>query len=345
MIHEKTNRKRILVVDDEEAIGRLIERILKRTGHECSVVLSAEEARDVLKEESFDLILCDIHLPGESGVSLIEHVISIYPDTAVIMVTAEDDPDTVEKALEIGAYGYIVKPFQASELIINVASALRRRKLEVESRNYRDDLERIVADRTAKLEQTLDGVIRVVGQSVETRDLYTAGHQRRVADLACAIAEEMGGISTHQIKGIRMAGMIHDLGKLSVPAEILSKPARLNDLEFAIVKGHSKVGHDILEGIEFPWPIAETVYQHHERLNGSGYPRCLEGDEIILEARIIAVADVMEAMATHRPYRPSLGIEVALEEIVKNKGIFYDDAVADACLRLFEQNGYQFPSP
>lgn len=340
-MNEETSRKRILVVDDEEPVGRLLARILKKVHRECCLVLSAEEARRILKEEIFDLILCDICLPGESGISLVEHVISHHPDTAVIMVSAEDDPETVEKALEIGAYGYIVKPFQRSEIIINVASALRRQRLEVKSRNYREDLERMVADRTAKLEQTLDGVIQVVSLSVETRDLYTAGHQRRVAELACAIAEKMG-VAVHQVKGIRMAGMIHDLGKLSVPAEILSKPGRLSEMEFAMIKGHPKVGHDILEGIEFPWPIAETVYQHHERLDGSGYPRGLKGEEIILEARILAVADVVEAMASHRPYRPSLGIEAALEEISRRRGVCYDAAAVDACTKLFREEGFKF---
>jgi len=337
---EETSRNRILVVDDEEPVGRLLARILKKVHRECCLVLSAEEARRILKEEIFDLILCDIRLPGESGISLVEHVISHYPDTAVIMVSGEDDPETVENALEIGAYGYIVKPFHRSEVIFNVSSALRRQSLEVKSRNYREGLERMVADRTAKLEQTLDGVIQVLSLSVETKDPYTAGHQRRVAELACAIAEEME-VAVHQVKGIRMAGMIHDLGKLSVPSEILIKPDRLNEMEFALIKGHPRVGYDILKGIEFPWPIAETVYQHHERLDGSGYPRGLKAEEIILEARILAVADVVEAMASHRPYRPALGIDAALDEIEKNRGILYDDVFANACLRLFREKGFQ----
>ena len=138
-----------------------------------------------------------------------------------------------------------------------------------------------------------------------------------------------------------MAGFIHDIGKLSIPAEILSKPTKLTDLEFSLIKEHSRSGYEMLKDVEFPWPLAQIVYQHHERMNGSGYPRNLKGDEIIIEARIMAVADVVEAMASHRPYRPALGIDAALAEIKKNKGIFYDDAVADACLRLFREKGYQ----
>ena len=176
--------------------------------------------------------------------------------------------------------------------------------------------------------------------AVEMRDPYTAGHQVRVADLARAIATEMG-LDQNKIDGIRMAGSIHDIGKLSIPAEILSKPTKLTDIEFSLIKEHSRSGYEMLKDVESPWPLAEIVYQHHERMNGSGYPRNLKGDEILIEARIMAVADVVEAMASHRPYRPALGIEAALEEIEKNKGILYDNTVADACLRLFREKGYQ----
>jgi len=181
--------------------------------------------------------------------------------------------------------------------------------------------------------------IQVMVSAIEMRDPYTSGHQIRSADLARAIATEMG-LSKEQIDGIRLAGSIHDIGKLSVPAEILSKPAKLTDLEFSLVKEHSLIGYEMLKGVESSWPLAQIVYQHHERMNGSGYPRNLKGDEIIIEARIMAVADVVESMASHRPYRPSLGIEAALEEIEKNKGILYDDTVADVCLRLFREKDY-----
>ena len=157
--------------------------------------------------------------------------------------------------------------------------------------------------------------------AVEMRDPYTAGHQLRVSNLACAIANEMG-LSHDKIEGLRMAGFIHDIGKLSIPAEILSKPTKLTDFEFSLIKEHPRSGYEMLKDVESPWPLAQIVYQHHERINGSGYPRKLKGDEILIDARIMAVADVVEAMASHRPYRPALGIEAALEEIEKNKGFF-----------------------
>ena len=191
-----------------------------------------------------------------------------------------------------------------------------------------------------RLKQAFGSIVGVMVSAVEMRDPYTAGHQLRVSNLACAIASEMG-LPNDKIEGLRMAGLIHDIGKLSIPAEILSKPTKLTDIEFSLIKEHSKNGYEMLKNVESPWPLAQIVYQHHERMNGSGYPRNLKGDEILMEARIITVADVVEAMASHRPYRPTLGIEATLEEIEKNKGILYDNDVADACLRLFREKGYQ----
>jgi PAS domain S-box-containing protein/putative nucleotidyltransferase with HDIG domain len=191
------------------------------------------------------------------------------------------------------------------------------------------------------LRNALDGVVKVLSVTTEKRDPYTAGHQRRVADLAWAIGKEMG-LGAERVEGMRIAGTIHDIGKMSIPAEILSKPARLTDIENMLIQSHAQVGHDILHGIDFSWPIAEMVLQHHERMNGSGYPLRLKGEDILLEARILAVSDVVEAMASHRPYRPALGIEAALEEIDENKGVLYDSDVAAACLKLFREKGFIF---
>jgi PAS domain S-box-containing protein len=199
-----------------------------------------------------------------------------------------------------------------------------------------------------RLKETLENLRKALGTTlqvmisvVETRDPYTAGHQIRVADLARTIATEMG-LSKEKIENIRIASSIHDIGKLFIPAEILSKPAKLSEMEFALIKEHTYKGYEILLKAKVPWPLAETVYQHHERMDGSGYPRNLKGEEIIIEARVLAVADVVEAMASHRPCRPALGVEAALEEIEKNKETLYDATVVDACLKVFRENGYQF---
>ena len=195
----------------------------------------------------------------------------------------------------------------------------------------------------ASLRKALDGIIQAAALTVEKRDPYTAGHQRRVADLARAIASKMG-LTKIEINGIRIAGSIHDLGKICVPADILSKPGRLTEHEFGIIKAHPEVGYDILKNIDFPWPIAQTILQHHERLDGSGYPAGLKGEQIIMEARIVAVSDVVEAMSSHRPYRPALGIDMALNEIKKGSETIFDPNAVDACITLFKTDHFQFRS-
>jgi PAS domain S-box-containing protein/putative nucleotidyltransferase with HDIG domain len=192
-----------------------------------------------------------------------------------------------------------------------------------------------------KLQKTLKGIVAALAIAVEMRDPYTAGHQQRVVRLACAIAREMG-LAEEQIEGLSVAGVLHDIGKINVPAEILSKPGKLSKIEYEIIKSHAEVSFAILRGIEFPWPVAVAIVQHHERMDGSGYPFGLSGPDIILEARILAVADVVEAMASHRPYRPSLGIEKALGEISRNRGILYDPEAVDVCVRLFTEKGFTF---
>ncbi|MEO5360755.1 MAG: PAS domain S-box protein [Nitrospirota bacterium] len=197
----------------------------------------------------------------------------------------------------------------------------------------RKQTEECLAKSFDNLRKAVGGIINTLTMAVEVKDPYTAGHQKRVADIARKIATEMG-LSKEQIEGVRMAGSIHDLGKIWVPSEILSKPGRLHDSEFTLIKNHSNVGFDILKTIDFLWPIDQMVLQHHERLDGSGYPQGLKGDNILIEARIICVADIVEAMSSHRPYRASLGMDIAMNEIVSNKGILYDPDVVDACLNI-----------
>lgn len=191
-----------------------------------------------------------------------------------------------------------------------------------------------------KLRKALEGAVEAIAMVVEVKDPYTAGHQRRVAHLAQAIAREMG-LDDEHCEGLRVAAMIHDIGKVSVPSEILTKPTKLTPAEFSLIKVHPQTSYDILKEIEFPWPITRIVYQHHERMDGEGYPNGLKGEEIILEARILAIADTIEAIASDRPYRPALGVDVALEEIVRGRGTAYDPDAADACLKLFREKGYR----
>ena len=190
---------------------------------------------------------------------------------------------------------------------------------------------------------SLEQTIQVIAETVDQRDPYTAGHQRRVADLSTRIAQKMG-LAEERIQGLGLAATIHDLGKMGVPAEILTKPGKLTPTQISLIREHVQMGYDIIRNVKFPWPIADIVRQHHERLDGSGYPQGLKGEEILLEARILAVADVTEAMASHRPYRESLGTDAALEEIVRRRGKYFDADVVEACLSLFREDGYVFPS-
>ena len=203
----------------------------------------------------------------------------------------------------------------------------------------RDITERKKAEE--RLKKTMDATIDTMSRIIEAKDPYTAGHQHRVCQLAIRIAQELN-LSKDKIEGIKIASLIHDIGKVALPAEILSKPTKLTDIEFSLIKGHSQIGYDILKSIDFSYPVAQIVLQHHERLNGSGYPNNLKGNEIIMEAKIIGVADVVEAMSSHRPYRPALGMDKALEEIIQNRGTLYDPEVVDACLKLFKEKEFKF---
>jgi HD-GYP domain-containing protein (c-di-GMP phosphodiesterase class II)/CheY-like chemotaxis protein len=221
------------------------------------------------------------------------------------------------------------------ELADDMAYGITAQRTRTEHKRMDDNLKRTLE----RLRKTFELTVAALASALETRDLYTAGHQRRVSHLACAIAQEMN-LTPEQIEAIRLSSLIHDIGKIHIPAEILAKPAALSEIEMSLVKTHPRAGYDILKDIEFPWPIAQIVLQHHERIDGSGYPLGLRGEDVMLEARILGIADVVEAMSSHRPYRPAIGLGVALEEINQKRGILYDQDVVDACLNLFYRKGF-----
>jgi PAS domain S-box-containing protein len=262
----------------------------------------------------------------------------------VLLITKDGDKVPVEDS----AAPMINEKGELTGAVMVFRDITERKEAEAAIKIAFDSLEERVREQTAELRMSFDklgrameGTIQALATMVEARDRYTAGHQVRVADLACEIAQKMG-FPESRIPIIRIAGLIHDVGKVCVPTEILNKPAPLSPIEFEIVKQHPKAAYDVLEKIEFPWPIADIVLQHHERIDGSGYPSGLRGDQIHLEARILGVADVVEAMSSHRPYRAALGTEKALEEISKGNGTLFDSAVVDACLHVFHQGGFKF---
>jgi len=344
----------VLVVDDEKSIRITLSEILRRDGFDVESAENADEALKRLSGNGVDVVVSDIILPRMTGVDLLKAIRKAAPEVQVIMMTGEPTVETASEALRAGACDYLMKPVTKEAVLRSVRHAAEikalndeRRRLAEENRQYQVNLERMVEERTAelratneRLQETIDGTVKIIASTVETRDPYTAGHQRRVAEIAQAAAREIG-LPEDRVHGIFMAGLIHDVGKVSVPAEILSKPTRLTENEFSLIKQHAEIGYNILKDIVFPWPLAEIVLQHHERLDGSGYPGGLKDGKVLLESRIIAVADVVEAMASHRPYRPALGLDKALDEITRNAGRLYDEDTVAACVRLFREKGFR----
>jgi putative two-component system response regulator len=345
-----TTEEEILIVDDDPTVVTLLKEILSAEGYRMRFANSGESALDLIATKSPQLILLDIGLPGMNGfeVCLRLKAQEETHNIPIIFISGLISLEDKVKGFRFGGVDYISKPFHPEELLARVRTHLEMSRL-------RTNLETLVVARTTqlsklteelkqsleKLNKSMGGIIQAIALTVETRDPYTAGHQRRVAELSFTIAQEIG-FPAEKVKGLRMAAMIHDLGKINVPAEVLNKPTTLTDLEFGLIKVHPSVGYTILKDIEFPWPVARMVLEHHERMNGSGYPNRLTGENLLIESRIMAVADVVEAIATYRPYRPALGIEKALEEISEKNGILYDPEVVDTCLRLFKEKGFNF---
>ncbi|MEW6335094.1 MAG: HD domain-containing phosphohydrolase [Thermodesulfobacteriota bacterium] len=327
----------ILIVEDLPSDAEFCEREVKKVlpDSQCLRVETQEDFLAALDSFRPEVIISDYKMPRFDGMTALTLALERVPETPFLILTGSMNEETAMECMKAGAWDYVVKE-HIRRLGPAVLSALERKQNRDERRKAEADLLKL----TERLRKTLGAVVKAIATAVETKDPYTAGHQRRTSDLARSIAEEMG-LTADQVDFIRTASSIHDIGKISIPAEILSKPTRLSEIEFNLIKIHTQAGHDILKDIEFLWPVATVVLQHHERMDGSGYPAGLRGEAILPEARVLAVADVVEAMASHRPYRPALGIDAALEEIANGSGSLYDPAVAKACLKLFKEDGYR----
>ncbi len=327
----------ILVVDDDEGICNLLHAGIQMAGYRCFTTQSPATALRVLDEHPVDVVVADIKMPEMSGIEL-AHIIKAQYQADVIIMTGFIEDFNYEDIVRQGASDFLQKP-------VRIAEFIARLKRVIAERGSRRDLKQALNDvrlNLDKLRRAMEGIVEAISVTVEMRDPYTAGHQKRVADLACAIARDLQ-LTEDEIYGLQMASVIHDLGKITVPAEILSKPGQLSGLEYELIKSHVQAGYDILKQIDFPWPLADIILQHHERMDGSGYPNGLKQEEILLPARILSVADVFETIASHRPYRPSLGLQSAMDEIRENRGRLYDSRVADVCLALIAEDRFQFP--
>ena len=327
----------VMVIDDDDSVLKTTTLILEEEGYQIEAFSTGKEAIDIFNKDIHAVVL-DINMPDMTGLQVFKEIKSINPYVPIIFHTGtaamRDERRDLRRQFRPHAY---VQKGDPEQLMDTVVSAVESYRIIVRNVKLSESLYKELKKSTDKIKTNIEGTIHAMAMTVEMRDPYTAGHQRQVADLASAIAVKMG-IPREQRDSIHLAGTIHDIGKMQVPTEILSKCGKLTELEFDMIKTHSQAGYDILKTIEFQWPIAEFVLQHHERMDGSGYPSGLKGESILIEARILSVADVVDAIVPHRPYRPALGIEKAQEEIFDNRGIVYDSDVVDACLSIISEN-------
>ena len=332
----------VLIVDDNPTNIDLLVSTLKGR-YRLGIAKSGAKALEYVARQQPDLLLLDIMMPEMDGFEVCSRLKAdaSTADIPVIFITAMTETTDKTRGFELGAVDYITKPFHAAEVVARVRTHLAIEKMRRQLASQNERLAEKVAAKTAAIQQTLEASIHAMALMVEIRDPYTAGHQQRVSKLACAIADKMH-VDASAIEGIRIAGLLHDVGKIRIPVAILSRAGQLLDEELEMLKIHPQVSYDILKDIPFPWPVAQMVLQHHERLDGTGYPQGLSGDAILPEAKILAVADVTEANSSFRPYRPANGIEAALSRLDQQKGIRYDTDAVAACQALFTQDGFTF---
>ena len=348
----KRKNIKVLLIEDEPSSVDLYQKIFKMSIKTLFEVMWADNLAKALEYERsdiFDIILLDLSLPDSRGFDTFVKVKEFSKDVPLIILTGSEDEELAIRAVSEGAQDYISKAkLECNMFLRSIDYTLERSQIQKDLRDVKNNLEVQVKERTAELLAEKDKLKRILIESVgalaaalEKRDPYTAGHQRRVAQLSIAIAKFIGR-SQNEIDGLYLASLVHDIGKIGVPIEILINPNQLSSDEIKLLHDHSEIGYSILKDIEFSWPVAKIAYQHHENINGSGYPLRLLGKDILLEAKILRVADVIEAMSSDRPYRAAIGIDDALDEISRNKGLFYEPIVVDTCLELFTKKSFKF---
>ncbi len=330
---------RILIVDDEPYICDILSRWLGGEGYQCEIATNAEEAWKLLEHGSFSLAVCDIKMPGKSGIELLTRVKGRFAhELAVIMVTGVDDRETAIQALELGAYGYVVKPFERNEVVINVVNALERRRLVLESLKYEQRLEEQVREQTRDIRTSQEEICLRLMAAQEYHSDETSAHVKRIGLYSEEIAREMG-CPVGYGEMLRLAAPMHDLGKISTPDSILMKPGGLTKEEFEIMMTHTTIGARILDGSGIPLLdlACDIALYHHERWDGSGYPKGLSEGDIPEAARIVAILDVYDALVHDRVYRPALSEEEALEIITDGRGSHFDPRIADVFMKVLPE--------
>jgi putative two-component system response regulator len=342
---ESQGDKRVMVVDDEQLVSAILARYLSQVGYSCVTADSGAEALGKLREHPYDLALCDVRMPGMDGIELLKSIKEYDEDIAVIMVSAVDNREVAVEAMRAGAYDYVIKPFHFEEVLISVQRALENRRLLLERKVYQRDLERKVEERTRELAEKNEELQRLFISAIESivlalqaKDEYTEGHSRRVSAHAIAIAREQS-LPEKEVENIGLAALLHDIGKVGTKESILNKPGKLTAEEGDHIRSHPLVAASILEPITPLGDIIAYIKHVHEAYDGSGYPEGLAGDRIPLGARIIAVADVFDAMTSLRPYRPAMEESVVLEHLRREAGKQFDPSVVDAFLRVYRQEG------
>ena len=331
-------RERILLVDDEPHIRGILSRWLSDAGYECAQAPTAEEAWDTLQNGDFHLLVSDVVMPDMSGMELLSKVRQARPDVAVLMVTAVDDRETTTRALRLGAYGYIIKPFDEDEVLININNALERRRLVLASEAYEQRLEETVRTQTAEIRESREEIALRLIAAQEYRHDETGAHVRRIGLYAEALARALNR-SEETAEMLRQAAPMHDVGKIGIPDAILLKPGDLSADEWEVMKTHAEIGGRILEGTHIPMlqAAAQIAVAHHEKWDGSGYPKGLAGDDIPETARIVAAADVYDALVSSRVYRPALPEEEALDIMAKGRNRHFDPEILDCFMSILPE--------
>ncbi len=329
---------KLLIVDDEPVISDIIFQCLSGEGYACDTANSAEQALTLLEQIDYHLIISDIMMPGKSGIELLEEVKKKHPDIAIIMVTAVDDRKTAVRALQLGAYGYVIKPFELNEIVLSTVNALERRRLSLESKKYEARLENDVRERTQEIHQREEEICLRLTSACEFRDEETGTHIRRIGLYSAVIGAALGW-EKRTLDEIQIAACMHDIGKIGVPDNVLQKPGRLTPEEFEIIKTHPSIGAQILSGSDISLinMAKDIALSHHEKWNGSGYPKGLVGEDIPETARIVAIVDVYDALVYKRVYRPAIPEEEALDMMRKDVGTHFDPRLFDIFIKVLPQ--------